>query len=105
MNTYSYMNGSIKFHNCNVSNNTVQYSVEGGGVYIYSEKGSIEFSNCAIYNNTVQYDGEGGVSIVSFGNGSINFITALYTSILLRNMEEVYTFIQLTVVVLILVTA
>ena len=63
--------GSIEFSNCNIFDNTAQYS--GGGVDIYFwEDGSIGFSNCTIYNNTAQYSG-GGVDFYSYGSGSIEF--------------------------------
>ena len=76
-------NGSIKFCNCTIYNNTALQYGDGGGVSIslYGGDCRIEFCNCSVYNNTAQYRG-GGVYIdshessIDFYNCTINSNTA-----------------------------
>ena len=48
---------SAFFANCDISNNTAQGNVQGGGAYCGGASASIEFENCVISNNTAEIGG------------------------------------------------
>ena len=48
---------SALFSNCDISHNTAQGRVKGGGIFCYGSSEDIKFENCVISNNTAEIGG------------------------------------------------
>jgi hypothetical protein len=77
---------SAFFANCDISYNTAQGSVKGGGAYCGGASSRIEFANCVISNNTAEIGG--GLCAGSSGDSAVERVIVTNCTIAHNSLSE-----------------